>query len=240
MHRPPRRVATLPLLALLSSVAAGCAGAGPQQGGGPAAVVASSPAGSSGAPRDGAEAAVVAASRDPAQRRAVLDNARNSLRDALDCPDAAAEVGETLALVGTPRADAAGRLVEGGWMTPVRVSGCGPTTRLNVLTMVVPGRETRRVGMLPGTTRAGPTLQLDARRGVAPYASRLLGGCPQTATVNTVDRGPSGPPVAPGLDAPWSEAWTVRGCGRSVDVPVDFIPNARGTAFAVGGGGTPS
>ena len=33
--------------------------------------------------------------------------------------------------------------------------------------------------------------------------------------------------------APWNEIWTLGACGRVVAVPMEFIPNERGTAIRI-------
>jgi hypothetical protein len=37
---------------------------------------------------------------------------------------------------------------------------------------------------------------------------------------------------------PWWETWSMIGCGKTIDVPIDFLPEEKGTQIIQPGGAT--
>jgi hypothetical protein len=136
-----------------------------------------------------------------------------------------------------PRFDAVGRPVEGMWTEPVTATGCGATRRYNVLTIAAPDKPPRQVGLLPGTTHADPLLQRDGISYAFLGTTILVKDCKQRTITDTRFDDYEGPPAAdarPGQQPrPWRETWTVWACGKSIDVPIHFAPDATGTAIHV-------
>jgi hypothetical protein len=173
-----------------------------------------------------------------AHRDAVIAAARQS--NAL-LPDACGtiELEPTLPvrIERAPRFDAFGRLLEGVWSEPVTVTGCGRTRRFNVETIALPHQQPQLFGLLPGTTRADAPLQHDGVRHVFVATAGLLKDCRRLAVTDTrfedYEGGPV-PKVPPGHEArPWRELWTVWRCGKTIDVTLHFVPDAKGTTIKV-------
>ncbi len=119
----------------------------------------------------------------------------------------------------------------GQWLLRLPVKGCGADTSINLL-FLAPGQRDKIdvVALVPGTTNASPLLQHDTMRyAFIGFGSRVK-DCSSALVVDTrFERfGLAGPPTAE-ADQPWRETWTVKGCGRTVDVPIEFVPDATGT-----------
>lgn len=136
-----------------------------------------------------------------------------------------------------------GKLAKGAWREAM-VLGCGSLQRqLNVHVMIMPDRTVRRIGALPGTARGDVVLQRDTLMYVAMASSDIIArDCKDTRISNTEFLGFDGAPspnVRPGMEArPWSEDWTVLGCGAGAVVKVHYIPGAAGTTITTSGGET--
>ena len=91
---------------------------------------------------------------------------------------------------------------------------------------------------MPGGTIADPILQRDAINYARLGATVASKDCKQLELVDTHFEafGLREPKTAdPGPNArfrPWWETWTLVGCGRKFDVPINFIPDERGTTIA--------
>ena len=93
---------------------------------------------------------------------------------------------------------------------------------------------------LPGTSIADKLLQSNALFNVYVAAAVKVGGnCRDLSAVNTaLTKKPQLGKNADGslyVASPWEEVWTVKACGKYVDVPITFIPNRNtpGTTFAI-------
>ena len=138
---------------------------------------------------------------------------------------------------GTPNA--------GAWKEEFPVSGCGPATTVNLFfTANIQGQPEIRTGLL-GTTHADPTLQRDALTFARIGAGRVATNCPalEVARADFEHAGrrdgtppPDAPPNAPPGKQPWWETWTLTGCGLTVEVPMEFAPDATGTQITQSGG----
>ncbi|HEV2673202.1 MAG TPA: hypothetical protein VGV37_01590 [Aliidongia sp.] len=132
--------------------------------------------------------------------------------------------------------DAAGVPVKGGWRDIVTSEGCGSRKILNVASMVTPQGTIKRIGLLPGTTRADYFLERDAlilvQQAAAPAQSK---DCKQgyvTDTAFVVQEGASTSGTLPGRDPhSWREEWTLKECDVVATISVLFSPNATGTGI---------
>jgi hypothetical protein len=153
------------------------------------------------------------------------------------CAAAELRLATPIIVLRPARFDAAGRLLDGIWQEPVQATGCGRTRRLNVMTIAAPDKAPRVISLLPGTTRADPLLQRDGLRYAFIGASVLARDCKQLAVIDTrfaAFEGTPAPDARPGFDPrPWREVWTIWACGKVMDMPVHFAPDATGTAIHV-------
>ena len=125
----------------------------------------------------------------------------------------------------------------GAWWERIPVAGCGNDTIVNLYFAVGPDGKITTIVAFPGTTRADILLQRDALKFAYFGAGSRVRDCKTFVVTNTRFenfglRNPVTPD--PGADAgyrPWWETWTVLGCGKSFDVPMNFIPDATGTTI---------
>ena len=132
-----------------------------------------------------------------------------------------------------------GILDGGSWKQTLPVSGCGNDTILNFyFTVIARGRIETVIGA-PGTTHADPVLQQDAWKYATMGAGGLAKDCKHFDIRNTTFESygfPKPPAPDPGADQKfrrWWETWTLAGCSRIFDVPVDFSPDPSGTQIVV-------
>jgi len=122
----------------------------------------------------------------------------------------------------------------GAWKQEFPVSGCGPATSVNLFFAATPGKGIDVVVGLLGTTHADPLLQREAIPLVRIGAGRVTSICPEIAVAHAefehMGRSDGTPPPAapPGKQA-WWETWTLTGCGLTVDLVMEFAPDATGT-----------
>jgi hypothetical protein len=126
----------------------------------------------------------------------------------------------------------------GAWKEMFPVSGCGNDTELNFYFGVdTNGKINTTIG-IPGSTRADPLLQRDGHTYAFMGASVAAKTCKQFVVKNSRFEafGWRKPPTPdPGPTArlrPWWETWTVVGCGRTFDVPMNFAPDQTGTVIS--------
>jgi hypothetical protein len=130
----------------------------------------------------------------------------------------------------------------GLWKQAFPVSGCGNDTILNIYFSAGADEKINTVVGVPGTTRADLTLQRDTMSYANIGASLVAKDCKSFVAKNTRFEGfgvPKPPIPDPGPDAhlrPWWETWTMIGCGRTIDVPIDFVPDEKGTQIIQPGG----
>ena len=125
--------------------------------------------------------------------------------------------------------------VSGAWSQHFPISGCGNDTTINVTFNVLADGKIDTVVGVPGDSHADATLQKDAFKFVSIAVRARPVDCARLSVQTTKFEGGDlrYPPkmtfgsVHP--SPPWWETWTVVGCGRRWDVPVDFIPDATGT-----------
>jgi hypothetical protein len=130
----------------------------------------------------------------------------------------------------------------GIWKQTFPVSGCGNDTILNFYFSAGTDEKINTVIGQPGTTHASLTLQRDALPYVTIGARLVAKDCNIFDVKNTKFEGyglanPSAPDPGPNNGfRPWWETWTVAGCDRTVDVPIDFKPDDKGTQIIQPGG----
>lgn len=123
----------------------------------------------------------------------------------------------------------------GAWKQELPIRGCGDDLTLNIYYAATPDEKVQTFVGAPGATRADVTLQRDALTYAMAGLRFKAPGCSSYNIKNTKFEGfgyPSPPVPDPGPDArfrPWWETWTMVGCGRTFDVPIDFHPNSGGT-----------
>lgn len=124
----------------------------------------------------------------------------------------------------------------GMWNESFPVSGCGNDTTLNIFFEATADEKVNTIVGLPGTTHTSPTLQRDAiRYATMGFSTAAKMSCKEIAVTNTKFEGygVKNPAVAdPGPlhpQRPWWETWTLTGCSRTFDLPMDFIPDQTGT-----------
>jgi hypothetical protein len=130
----------------------------------------------------------------------------------------------------------------GEWLQQYPASGCGNDTLWNLfLTARADEKIDVAVGF-PGTTIADPLLQRDAYQ-IALFGALLAAkDCKHFDVMNTKFEGfglenPKLPdPGAGARIRPWRETWSFIGCGKIVDVPMDFVPSEKGTQYIQPGG----
>lgn len=152
--------------------------------------------------------------------------------------------GSRVMVLRSPRFAPDGYPISGVWKQVFPVSGCGNDTILN---FYFSARADEKVDVLigdPGTTHADLTLQRDALPFAIFGAGKVVKGCKDFTVTNTRFEafGVPNPPIPdPGPAQtlrPWWETWTMAGCGRKADVPMNFVPDATGTRIIESGGGT--
>jgi hypothetical protein len=130
----------------------------------------------------------------------------------------------------------------GLWRQSFPISGCGNDTILNIYFSAGDGEKINTVVGVPGETRTDLTLQRDTMLYANMGASRVAKDCKSFVANNTRFEGfgvPKPPIPDPGPNAhlrPWWETWTMIGCGRTIDVPIDFVPDEKGTQIIQPGG----
>lgn len=134
-----------------------------------------------------------------------------------------------------------GSPIGGSWRQTAAVAGCGNDTVLNLyFSAGADGKIATLIG-IPGGTVADPTLQRDAVLFVNRGAMSVAKDCKNFDVINTRFEGfglsrPPTPDPGAGSTRPWWETWTVAGCGHTIDVPIDFLPDGRGTQILQPGG----
>ena len=131
--------------------------------------------------------------------------------------------------------------ISGEWLSNLPVAGCGKDTVINLMFGVSKADgKIKTLVLAPGTTATTALLQRDTFRYAADAFKSRAKDCGAPIVINTrfESYGVKDPPTAdPGPAAgqrrPWWETWTLKGCGQTVDVAIDFLPDANGTNITV-------
>ncbi len=132
----------------------------------------------------------------------------------------------------------------GEWKQSFPISGCGNDTTLNFYFSANAKEKIDTIVGLPGTTHTDTILGRDAVSYANLGANLVVKDCRAFDVKNTRFEayGTAKPPMpdpGPGHPhRPWWETWTLTGCGRTVDVPIDFVPDETGTRIIQPGGAT--
>ncbi len=129
--------------------------------------------------------------------------------------------------------DAQGYLSNATWAETVPGTACGEPRRFRTLVVVREGK----AGvdrMLPGESNAGALLEKDARLTLVGAAALHVPNAQPGCRLDVLDTNIVGHKVPVGRE-PWSEVWLVRFCGRKLEIPITFVPDAvgGGTSFNV-------
>lgn len=116
----------------------------------------------------------------------------------------------------------------GMWRSRYRMNACGKNEFGNVLVLDHNGTRVLGVGN-PGDSIADPLLQNDVKTSFMLAASARIKDCneaPKVRNTRVVEA-----PQTKG--DPWREVWVATACGKDVEVPIRFAPDATGTGFVV-------
>jgi hypothetical protein len=123
----------------------------------------------------------------------------------------------------------------GLWRQTISVNGCGNDTVLNFYFSAGADEKINTAIGIPGATLADLTLQRDAALFANTGAMSVAKGCKSFDVTNTrfegfgLSKPPTPDPGSGNHFRPWWETWTMVGCGHTIDVPIDFIPDEKGT-----------
>lgn len=132
----------------------------------------------------------------------------------------------------------------GLWRQSFPISGCGNDTVLNFFFYAGADEKINTIIAFPGGTHADLLLQRDAKLYADIGAQAVSKGCKTFVVKDTRFEGfgaPNPPIPDPGPEKgiahrPWWEKWTLVGCGHTIEVPVDFVPQSKGTQIIQPGG----
>jgi hypothetical protein len=125
--------------------------------------------------------------------------------------------------------------ISGAWKQEFPVEGCENDTTLNFYFVVGSDAKINVIVAFPGSTHADLLLQNDTLKYASEAAKPKANQCEHFEVKNSRFEGfglPNQRRPDPGPSErfrPWWETWTLVGCGRSFDVPVDFSPSDKGT-----------
>lgn len=144
------------------------------------------------------------------------------------------QVEQVALFIGTPIEwpPLSARPTKGAWLYRFKAVRCGETKLYNIGAIVQDEKLT--IGLLPpGNTITTPLMASNLVPQLKQTSKDSL-DCRDVHVFDTVvlSPPPAGPDGAP--DAPWTEAWTLRGCGRDITMQVRLTPDgAGGTTFSV-------
>ncbi len=132
--------------------------------------------------------------------------------------------------------------VAGIWQHRYVFERCGKRMTYNAVFVARPGDKPETRPHVPGNTNASALLLADTLKGAHPAALLRLAkrakNCKEAEHIDTKLTHP--PREAKDADKPaghWEEAWTFRGCGHDVELPITFTPDAKGgTQYVIKGG----
>lgn len=152
------------------------------------------------------------------------------------------QVRPTATLVLSPIEFAEGKSdpVKGVWLSRYQLERCGDAKVYNALFSARDGQAPSSRPFFPGATNAGPVLVNDAMR--AAVSTATTAGVPKDCkTAHVYDMRVTQPArdvteQGTTLKGVWDEVWTFSMCGQLVDVPMTFIPDAKGGGTTFKGG----
>jgi hypothetical protein len=126
--------------------------------------------------------------------------------------------------------------VEGRWKITFSFERCGQSKIYNALFIAKNGQKPEVKPYFPGITNASPILLYDTMKGALPVASMKLikkNGNKSCKELDIADMRVTRQPRVDGgktISGAWQEKWTFAGCGKNVDVLIDFMPDGAGGA----------
>lgn len=134
--------------------------------------------------------------------------------------------------------------VSGVWQHRFVFERCGKRMTYNAVFIGKNGEKPETRPYIPGTTNASMPLVSDTLKGAYPAALLRLGknkNAKDCKEIEVIDTRLTLPPRAQAADskapASWEEAWTFRGCGHDVELPIIFTPDGKGgTFYSIKGG----
>lgn len=133
--------------------------------------------------------------------------------------------------------------VAGSWQHRYVFERCGKRMTYNTVFVARNGEKPETRPHVPGNTNASALLLADTLKGATAAALlRLSKRAKDCRQAELIDTRLTRPPRETGeTDKPlgqWEEAWTFRGCGHDIDLPITFTPDGKGgTHYAIKGGG---
>jgi hypothetical protein len=117
------------------------------------------------------------------------------------------------------------------WAEQVPGTACGEPRRFRAMILVRQGKlDTAR--LLPGDGRTSAQLEADLRDPLLGAAMGFARDIKPTCAIDVLDTHLVGNMAPPN---PWQEVWLVNICGHRLNVPITFIPDAKGpgTSFSI-------
>lgn len=152
------------------------------------------------------------------------------------------QVRPSATLVLSPIAFAQGKAdpVKGVWLSRYQLERCGESKVYNALFSARDGQAPASRPFFPGSTNAGPVLVNDAMRAAVSTATTagVPQGCKNAFVYDMRVTQPARDLTEQGvtMKGVWDEMWTFSMCGKLVDVPMTFIPDANGGGTTFKGG----
>jgi hypothetical protein len=123
--------------------------------------------------------------------------------------------------------------VAGAWQHRYVFERCGKRMTYNAVFIARKGEKPETRPHVPGNTNASALLLADTLKGAHGAAllrlSKRARDCRQAELIDTkLTRPPRETLEADKPIGQWEEAWTFRGCGHDVEVPITFSPDGKG------------
>ena len=137
----------------------------------------------------------------------------------------------THSLYGPVEVDKDGYPFNASWAEQVPGTACGQPRRFRAMVLVVNGRlDTAR--MLPGDSVTSAQLEADVRDPLLGAAEGFARDIKPSCAIDVLDTHFVGSFVP---HSPWQEVWLVNICGHRLNIPITFIPDAKGpgTSFSI-------
>jgi hypothetical protein len=134
-------------------------------------------------------------------------------------------------LYGSVELDKDGYPFKATWAEQVPGTACGAPRRFRAMILVREGKlDTAR--MLPGDSETSAQLESDVRDPLLAAAEGYSRDIKPTCAIDVLDTHILGSAVPP---AAWKEVWLVNTCGHRLNIPITFIPDAKGpgTSFSI-------
>jgi len=135
-------------------------------------------------------------------------------------------------LYGPVQVDKDGYPFNATWAEQVPGTACGQPRRFRAMVLVRGGKLDTE-SMLPGDSETSAQLESDVRDPLLGAAEGFSRDIKPSCSIDVLDThvvvGSFAPP------APWQETWLVNICGHRLNIPITFIPDAKGpgTSFSI-------